>query len=186
MLQIGVLAPSGKVLLDALVTTTRVIPHEVTRIHGITNADVADALPFPIVFTALERLIYPINREHGKQVVIYNADFDTRVLMQACQRYDLPALLFFMTDLAPLNRARYVCAMRQYAAFVGDWSEHFGNYRYQKLPGGTHTAIDDCRQVLALMHLMAKTPTSSEDMQHIGPESAPPAAAQVADSDYPF
>jgi DNA polymerase-3 subunit epsilon len=167
ILQLGVLAPSGRVLLDALVRPQNPIPAAATRIHGITDADVQEALPFPYIYAMLERIVYP--NFTGKQVVIYNSTYDTNVLLQACTHYDLPLLPFlhttqFYTDIV---HHHHVCAMRQYAAFYGEWNEHHGNYRFQKLPGGTHQAIDDCRQVLALIKTMAAAPLLGSEEERI-------------------
>ena len=46
------------------------------------------------------------------------------------------------------------CAMEQWAIWCGDYSEHHGNYRWQRLNGG-HRALDDCRACLELLHQMA-------------------------------
>jgi DNA polymerase-3 subunit epsilon len=45
--------------------------------------------------------------------------------------------------------------MRQYAAFVGEWNEYHGNYRWQRLPGGDHSALGDARATLSLLKRMA-------------------------------
>jgi DNA polymerase-3 subunit epsilon len=67
IVQIAVLAPDGEALLDTLIRPTRSIPNEATGIHGITDADVADAPPFPVIFPRLKEIIA------GKTVIIYNA-----------------------------------------------------------------------------------------------------------------
>jgi DNA polymerase-3 subunit epsilon len=46
--------------------------------------------------------------------------------------------------------------MLKYAEFVGEWNDYHGNYRYQKLPGGDHTAVGDCRATLKVIKKMAK------------------------------
>lgn len=53
------------------------------------------------------------------------------------------------------NIRRWHCVKEQYAAYVGDWHDHYGNYRWYPLPGGDHTALGDCRATLALMQRMA-------------------------------
>jgi DNA polymerase-3 subunit epsilon len=45
--------------------------------------------------------------------------------------------------------------MHWYAQFVGDWNEYHGNYKWQRLPGGDHSALGDCRATLAVLKEMA-------------------------------
>lgn len=46
--------------------------------------------------------------------------------------------------------------MLQYSQFVGDWDRYRNAYRWQKLWGGDHTALGDCRATLARIAEMAK------------------------------
>src|SRR5215467_13015853 len=64
-------------------------------------------------------------------------EFDQGMLAAARRRHGLP----------PLGVARWSCAMEQYAAWYGDYSDVFGDYKYQRLPGGDHSAAGDCRAV---------------------------------------
>src|SRR5258705_8012 len=45
-------------------------------------------------------------------------------------------------------------AMERWSAFVGDFSQYWGNYRWQRL-GGTHDAAEDCLELLSILRLMA-------------------------------
>jgi hypothetical protein len=45
--------------------------------------------------------------------------------------------------------------MRQYAAWVGEWSERHGDWRWPRLPGGDHTPVGDGRATLALVRRLA-------------------------------
>ena len=53
-------------------------------------------------------------------------------------------------ELAP-----WECAMRAYAAYVGERSKR-GGYKNQKLVGGDHTALGDARVTLRLIRRMAE------------------------------
>lgn len=140
IVQIAVLAPDGEVLLDTLVRPTRSIPGEATFIHGITDADVADAPAFPEIFPRLKEIIA------GKTVVIYNAPFDVRLIRQTLAKHRLAA--------TGLEDEQVECAMLQYSAWVGEiWGD--GGYKWQKLRGGDHTALGDCRATLAVIKTMA-------------------------------
>lgn len=143
IVQIGILSMTGQVLLDTLVRPTCRIPTQATRIHGITDAMVAEAPMMVHLLPQLRELI------GGARVVIYNADYDTRILEQSLAAMNIPI------DVPPLGASDYECAMLQYSAWVGDWSSYHGNYRWQPLPGGDHSAIGDCRATLAVIKRMA-------------------------------
>jgi DNA polymerase-3 subunit epsilon len=140
IVQIAVLAPDGEVLLDTLVSPTRSIPLEATFIHGITDSDVENAPLFPEIFDRLKEVIA------GKTVVIYNATFDVRLIRQTLAKYDMP--------FSGLEDEQAECAMLQYSAWQGElWPD--GGYKWQKLRGGDHTALGDCRATLAVIKRMA-------------------------------
>jgi DNA polymerase-3 subunit epsilon len=143
IVQIAIIDPSGHVLLDTLIKPVRPIPWDATHIHGITNEQVADAPSFLAIAPQLREII------GGLRVVIYNADYDERLLQQsalACgwKDYDLP---IFSAD--------YTDAMEPYSQWVGEWSIRNSNYRWQKLPSGDHTALGDARATLAIIKQMA-------------------------------
>lgn len=144
IVQIAIIAPDGQVLLDTLVKPVRPIPWDAIAIHHITNEMVADAPTFVMIAPQLRELI------SGMTVVIFNADFDERLLQQsalACgwNDYDLP---IFSAD--------YTDAMEPYSQWVGAWNPRFSSYTWQKLPGGDHSALGDCRATLAVLMRMAR------------------------------
>ena len=149
IVQIAVVAPDGGVLLDSLVRPTRPIPPESTLIHGITDAEVEGAPPFPEVFDRLREIVA------GRRIVIYNASFDMRLIRQTLARHG--------RDFTGIEEEQVECAMLQYSAWVGElWPG--GGYKWQKLRGGDHTALGDCRATLAVIRRMAGE----------APEEAPP------------
>jgi DNA polymerase-3 subunit epsilon len=140
IVQIAVLSSQEEVLLNTLVRPTQPIPPQATAIHGITDVEVADAPPFPEVFERLQEIT------KGKTVVIYNAQFDLRLIRQTLSRHGAFS--------CGLDDDQAECAMLQYAAWFGEvWSD--GGYKWQKLRGGDHTALGDCRATLALIRTMA-------------------------------
>jgi DNA polymerase-3 subunit epsilon len=140
IVQIAVLSPQEDILLNTLVRPTQSIPPQSTAIHGITDADVVDAPSFPEVFEKLQTITA------GKTVIIYNAQFDLRLIRQTLTRHSVPSL--------GMDDDQAECAMLQYAAWYGEvWSD--GGYKWQKLRGGDHTALGDCRATLALLRKMA-------------------------------
>lgn len=140
--QISVVTPDGALVFGTLLRPAKSIPAEATEVHGITDEKVAHAPTFAAVRDRLDELLW------GYLVVAYNAEYDRRILEQTARLH----------GVEPLN-LMWSCAMEQYAAYVGDWSEYHGNYRYQKLPRGpkhqAHEGVGDCLATLELIRAMA-------------------------------
>jgi DNA polymerase-3 subunit epsilon len=144
IVQVAMINGAGDVLMDnVLVKPTIPIPPDASQIHGITDELVKDALPFAHVWFDISKNM------QGKSLVIYNAEFDLRMLRQSAEAED-----FGIKFLC----ASWSCAMEMYAAWVGDWNDYRGNFRWQKLPGGDHSALGDCKAVLRLIEKMAERP----------------------------
>jgi len=141
IVQIGIVAWNGRVLLDALVKPTKPIPPSATAIHRISDADVLRAPSFPDVFGRVQRIL------SGKKIVIYNAGFDTRLIRQSLAKHGLLPY--------GLDHEKVECAMLAYSAWVGErWP--YGGYKWQKLVSGDHTAVGDCLATLVLIKKMAE------------------------------
>jgi DNA polymerase III subunit epsilon len=164
VVQLVVIDPTGAPLLDTLIKPVREIESGASAIHGITSERVADAPSFMEVYNLLCSAL------RGRAVVVYNADFDTRMLFQTLHlafnvnKVDDP--LHLVPRESDGERTRFgaeawECAMLRYAAYCGDWSDYHGNYRYQKLPGGDHSALGDARATLRLIQRMAGVPNAS-------------------------
>jgi len=157
VIQIGVIDLSGRVLLDTLVYPTRGVPPEATAIHGLTRSDLRQAAPFPAVYQVLAAILTTA------RALVYNASFDRDILTGQCYEHRLPQLPG--TDSTAGEYARYPRwedIMTPYSAFVGAWLDAKGAYRWQKLPGGDHTAIGDCRAALAVLREMAGVATAGD------------------------
>ncbi|MEZ4523553.1 MAG: 3'-5' exonuclease [Thermomicrobiales bacterium] len=151
IVDIAVVDARGQVLLDSLVRPTRPIPADATRIHGITDEMVEDAHGWNSIAPRLRRLI-----AGAHNVVIYNADFDTRILDQCDARFRLPGY-----------QANWQCAMKQYAAFAGQRHQRYGGYRWHKLVDAAaafgyqepvqHRALADTRLCRAVVLGMANS-----------------------------
>lgn len=145
LVQIAVIrATDGMVLLDTLINPQHPISEGARRVHHISDEQVASAPTFADTEAQLLAVL------HGRRVVTYNKDFDYSVLYrELLRRYDTSERI-----RALLRPRRWGCAMELYAQFCGDWSERHGNYRWQPLPGGDHSALGDaraCREVLVCM-----------------------------------
>jgi DNA polymerase-3 subunit epsilon len=108
-------------------------------VHGISAEMVANEPRF----AECAADVLPLLAKAGL-VLIYNAAFDTARLSQTCKLHGLSV---------PSYKAD--CIMEQYAAFCGEWSDYHGNYKYQPLGGGDHSALGDCKAALATLHEMA-------------------------------
>lgn len=139
--QLAILTTAGQVILDTLVKPTIPISRDASAIHGITDATVAEAPTFAELAPKLREILA------GATVLIYNANFDTRLLEQSARAHQL-------TTEEPIFAADYRCAMEVYSQWVGEWSR-FGDYKWQRLPGGDHTALGDCKATLDVLKRMA-------------------------------
>lgn len=141
IVQVAAIDGAGNVLLDnVLIKPTISISERASQIHGITDEVVKDARSFAEVWEKIYQVIY------GKTMIIYNAGFDIR-LMQQSARACGNMMLEFPCD--------WNDAMEEYARWYGEWSDYHGSFRWQRLPSGDHSALGDCRAVLALIKRMA-------------------------------
>jgi DNA polymerase-3 subunit epsilon len=140
IVQVAVIDGAGNVLLNTLVKPTIQISESASRIHGITDETVKDARSFMVVWDEISDLIY------GKLLIIYNAGFDLRLMQQSAMACGATMLEF------PCD---WNDAMDQYSQWCGEWSDYRGNFRWQRLPSGDHSALGDCQAVLALIKRMA-------------------------------
>ena len=150
IVEVAVVGCDGEVLLDTLVRPARPIPAGASAVHGLTDADVAAAPAWEAVFARLAAVI------DRRVVVVYNADFDRRLVEQCCARRRLAS-----------PAVDWQCAMRAFAEFAGE-PGRAGGYRWHPLdraartfglaPGG-HRALADalaCRAVVLGMAAMAR------------------------------
>lgn len=132
-------ATDGEVLLDTLANPLASIHPEAYAVHGIQDADVTSAPTFAELWPELAMLLA------GRRVLVYNAAYDRGRLIaelaRGDQNLDVPGT--------------WECIMLQHAAWVGEWNEYHGNYRWHKLTGGDHRALGDCRAARARLQEMA-------------------------------
>ena len=141
IVEIAIIDNCADTLLDTLIKPTIPIPAEATAIHGISNEMVKDAPSFPDVFLQISSVL------EGKQVLIYNADFDIGVL-HYCRK------LHKLDEQLNLDERSH-CIMEWYAQWCGNWSGYWKSYRWQPLNGG-HRALGDCKAALECIQEMAE------------------------------
>ncbi|MGR5143865.1 exonuclease domain-containing protein, partial [Photobacterium sp. DNB23_23_1] len=114
-------ALTREVLIDTLVMPVQLVPGEAMAIHGITNRMLVGSSTFPVIYKQLAQEL------KGRDVLIYNAAFDVRLIRQSLKRYGI--------DFMPFKTQ---CVMEWYAEFFGEWNAHHGNFKWQSL---TNAAI---------------------------------------------
>lgn len=104
-------------------------------VHGIR----LDSLKAAPTFSGLQESLRAAL--HGKNVVAYNAAFDCGVFQRERARLTLD-------EQAALTPLSWRCAMLL-------WGQHLGVRRWQKLPGGDHSALGDARACLEVVRRVA-------------------------------
>jgi DNA polymerase III epsilon subunit-like protein len=153
--ELAVIDCQGNTLIDTLIKPTRPIPDEVIRIHGISNEHVTSAPTFADLMPEIQRVF------SGKTLLIYNSDYDVRILQQSAAEHGL------QFDRTLYNTER--CIMRIFAAYYGQWNEYKESYKWHKLQAaahycnveneGAHRALADCKMTLGVINYMRKKAT---------------------------
>jgi len=153
IIQIGVINDNGSVLIDTLIQCQGDIPTEVSAINGITKNDLSCAPTFPQVFDKICETL-----KNAEVVLIYNAEFDLRLLKQTSKRYGL--------QMPDFNAS---CVMLGYA-------HKFNNGKRRKLVDACddlliytadvilHSAVGDCELTRRLNNKM-KLEIAEEQLQ---------------------
>jgi DNA polymerase III subunit epsilon len=116
VVELAVIEHDGSVLVNARFQPLRPIPPAATRVHGIGDRDVFRCPPWSALAGEIARSLA------GRYVVIYNAAFDLRLMAQTARLHGCAP---------PLTAA--CCAMKLYAAHVGERDDLRGGYRWHKL-----------------------------------------------------
>ena len=150
--QIAVITPEIPYGWQTYVQPTVPISTSASDIHGIKDKDVTDAPTFDQVFLHLMR------RAGDRDLVIYNCEFDLRRIKQSLRVHGIQ-LAFPTSDRRGCriftNGGSIHDAMLWYAQYVGEWNDYYGNYKWQPLPGGDHSALGDCKATLEIIRSMA-------------------------------
>ena len=157
IVELAIVTIDGDLLLNVRIQPTIPIPEQATRIHGITNEQIKNAPTFPVIWPVIR---YFLNK---RTMVIYNADYDTRMLVQSAAPYDLE----LREDVEEfIQFSKIHCAMKLYADFYGEWDYQHGNYRWQSLGKAAeqceltldtnlHNALEDAKLTAKIMRLVA-------------------------------
>ncbi len=149
IVEISIIDDDGLVVYESLVRPSQPIPASATSIHGLTNADVRGARTWPVVWPDVRAALF------GRLVVIYNEEFDVRMMQQSHARYRLPWKDKFTT----------VDLLRLYAEFRGEWDVRRNSYRLVSLADAgqqchislpnAHRSTADTLLTRAVLHYVA-------------------------------
>ena len=138
--EISIINQAGEILFNSHLKPVGEISEGAYNTHGLSKKDLATAPSFAAVYQELKAIL-----TGAKQVIIYNAGFDTRIINNACTAFNLP-YIEFNTE----------CAMLWYSQYCGEWHHYYKNFTWQPLPRGEHTALGDCLATLKVIKEMAK------------------------------
>ena len=118
IVEIAVLDMDGNALIDTLVRATCPIGVGAARVHGIVPDMLTDAPTFDQILDKLSEIL------HDRTCVIYNLEFDHRLMWQSGLAHGVQEL--------PFENVDFKCAMLLYAEF---WREKhdYNEFRWQKL-----------------------------------------------------
>lgn len=154
IVSLSMINTKGQVVLAGLVNPERPIPLEVQKIHGISDRDVKDAMPWSVIG---DIAAYQMRNKH---IVCFNAGFDVHLMIHLLGQYGIPLPEFDVS-----------CAMEMYAQFVGEWSKAKSDYKWQRLPklafGKAHDSLVDCQSTLLLMKKMAGDFTDEPNLDDV-------------------
>lgn len=151
IVEIAIVNESGESLLNTYVRPKNRIPLAATAVNGITDEMVAAAPTF------LDLIPTIIDLLRGRDVIVYNAVFDRKMLHQSAEAWGFPH-----TDYKSFSR--WWCAMEAYAILHGDYNAYRGTYKWQRLATAAqrfgitnphpHRAMGDALTTLAVVKAM--------------------------------
>lgn len=138
---------TGAVLVNRRFKPLGQIAEGAARVHGLTLDRLANEPSWAEHYEEIEGYL-----TNARTILIYNAPFDIARLNQTCKLHE--------RALINLDHAQDV--MIPYSRFIGEWNSYHHDYRWQKLPGGDHTALGDCISTRQILLKMAKAELSYE------------------------
>jgi len=161
IVEIAVIDTSGNVLLNTLVKPKNGIPEEVTAIHGITNEMVAGAPTWPEVWEQLYSIL------NGKKVLIYNSDFDIRLMKESFYPWE-DELGWERVDklIELIDELDTDCVMKIYATLIN--APKWLKLREAAGRETAHRALDDCMATLEVVKKAYKPEFTELDYHRIG------------------
>jgi len=128
VVDIAIVALNGDVLLNELIKPTKAIPADANAIHGITNKMVGSAPTWEEMWPEITGAL------SGKNVAMYNVEFDFRLMRQSTEKHTI--------EWEPPNN-KNIDVMHLFAEYFGNWDEYHQSFTWQKLEtAGRYFNID--------------------------------------------
>lgn len=144
VVELAIIDLDGNALFNERIKPYRkTMPKGAKDVHGISMADLKDKEHINAHVKALKKVL------KRKNVIVYNAEYDSRLLNQSFDRAGCQKL-----------NVNWMCAMLWYSSFVGHWNKEKESYRYQALEGGDHSALGDTLATLEVIKMMANAKSS--------------------------
>ena len=144
IIEMAIITPTGECLLNERFLPSCSVGKSATSVHGITKKDLLNCQTFSEASPKIEQAI------GKKKIITYNSKFDARLYAQTMKNE--------RNGFVP--KGEWLCAMEVYSQFIGDINQNTGEYKWQKLQGGDHTALGDCLATLDLIKGMSTTKQS--------------------------
>jgi DNA polymerase III subunit epsilon len=141
VIELAIIDLKGEMIINQRFKPKASIEPGATKIHGITNEMLVNCPEWNVIATRMENIV------NERKLLIYNAQFDRQAI---CNSYTAQYLNY------PGMKSE--CVMRWYSQYIGEWDSRRSNYRWQKLPGGDHSALADCNATLDIINRMAQSP----------------------------
>lgn len=152
IVEISIIDYDGSLLLNSLIKPVSSIPAAATRVHGISNMEVAQAPAWPILWPRVRGVLF------GRLIAAYNAPFDLRLMQQTHNRYRLPWRDSF----------EWLDVMALFSRYRGEWDPFRKSMRYFSLEDAgnfyaielknTHRSTADALLTRAVLHAIAGEP----------------------------
>lgn len=152
--QIAIIDEYGNTMLNSLVKPIGCISHEAEKVHKITDNMVINAPTILDLFPKIEHCL------NNKKIVVYNADYDYRLLVQSLKIISKKENVSSFPDFVR-NKSQWIDVMIPYAEYHGDYNHHYKSYRWQSLSNAcaqmgieinnAHDALGDCLMTLELI-----------------------------------
>ncbi len=151
VIEIAVVDWQGNTLINHRIRPTVPIDAGAQAVHGISAADLEDCPTWPDIAAQVREVL------EGRPVVIFNADYDTRMLMQTAEAYRDDQAARWIADL-DTHCAMYMAA-REYGATNRHGTISLANAVLQagiEWQGEAHSALGDALTTLEVVRAMVR------------------------------
>ena len=148
IIEIAIVEGTGDVLVDLRLKPSVSIHERAEAVHGISLSDLADCPSWPDVEDTIKSALI------GRKVVIYNADFDTRMMKQTANAFgcDTAWIDQLVTDCSMVGAVRRYGATNLYGTISLANAVSRSGCGWH---GKEHSALGDALTTLALVRKIA-------------------------------